>query len=70
MDPGGQPERMIWFLPADSSSADAEVLRYQTLMYSMYMAERTFIRQVGWYRRSCSCPKDGIRAFFNVIGKK
>ena len=44
---------MIWiFYPADSSSADADVLRYQTRVYSMYMAERTFIRQLGWYRRS------------------
>ena len=71
MDPGGQPERMIWMCvhPADLSSADAEVLRYKTRVHSMCTAE------VGEFSSTWVVPQElllsqrnGIRAFF--IGNK
>ena len=56
---------MFWIFPADSSSADAEVLRYQTQMHSMCITEAGVLyANLGGTAGVALVPKDGIRVYF------
>jgi len=57
--------------PADSSSADAEVLRYQTRAHSMCAAEEGVLTST-WVvpQEFALVPKDGIRVYFFAASRR